>query len=103
MRRRPCHGVKRRWRDVAAADVNAIDVGDDWYFIAQDRRAWRAVCGDGLYALVDQHRFGIRPTNLPTCSSTGATTYPCPCGWLFHRKGDRTRHSRFCSAIIRDC
>ena len=62
MRRRPCHGVKRRWRDVAAADVNAIDVGDDWYSITQDRRDWRAVCGDSLCALVDQHRFGIRPT-----------------------------------------
>ena len=53
VRRRPCHGVKRRWRDDAAADVKAIDVGDDWYSIAQDRKAWRAVCGDGLSALVD--------------------------------------------------
>ena len=102
VRRRPCHGVKRRWRDVVAADVKIIDVGDDWYYIAQDRKAWRAMCGDGLSALVDRQRFDIRPTNVPTCSSTGATTYPCSCGRLFHRQGDRTRHIRFCSAITRD-
>ena len=95
MRRRYCHGVKRRWRDVAAVDVKTIDVADDWYSITWDRKAWQAMCGDGLSALVDWHRFGIRPTNLPTCSSTEATTKPYHCGRLFHRQEDRTRHSHF--------
>ena len=45
--RRPSHGVKRRWLDVAAAYVKATEVGDDWFSINQDRKAWRAVCGDG--------------------------------------------------------
>lgn len=30
-KKRPCHAVKKRWRDVARSNVQAIDVGDRWY------------------------------------------------------------------------
>ena len=41
-KRRPCHGTKRRWRDVAEADVKAVGTGDGWCDLAQDRQAWFA-------------------------------------------------------------
>ena len=28
--------VKRRWRDLAQADLKVIGLGDDWYEVAQD-------------------------------------------------------------------
>ena len=89
LKKRPCHGVKKRWRDVATADVKAIDVGDDWYHVAQDRMVWRSVCRKVLSALVDQNH---RTANLPT--SAGAEVCTCPCGQSFCRKSDRKRHSR---------
>ena len=36
-KKRPSHGTKRRWRDVAAADIKAMGVNDGWYDLAQDR------------------------------------------------------------------
>ena len=47
--------MKKRWHDVATADVKAIDVGDDWYHVAQDQKVQRVVCRHGLSALVDQN------------------------------------------------
>ena len=57
-KKRPSHGTKRRWRDVAAADIKAVGVNDGWYDLAQDRQAWRALCQDGLSSLVEQHHSG---------------------------------------------
>jgi len=34
-RRRPFHGVKKRWRDEVAGDLHAIGIGDWWF---QDRK-----------------------------------------------------------------
>ena len=89
-KKRPSHGTKRRWRDVAAADVKAVAGEDDWYYTAQDRKVWQAMCRD---ALEDRHRHGMCAANIPTCTSGGAISYPCPCGRSFRRRGDRTRHS----------
>ena len=94
VKRRPSHVVKRRWHDVAAADLKAISV-EDWYNIAQDRKAWRAICSDGLASLVDRHRYGVCATNLPAAPRT--TNHLCRCGRSFCRQGDLTRHSHFCS------
>ena len=96
-KKRPSHGTKRRWRDVAAADVRAV-AGDDDDGTTQDRKVWRAICRHGLAALEDRHRHGMCAANIPTCTSSGAINYPCPCGRSFRRLGDRTRHSRFCSS-----
>ena len=57
-KKRPAHGAKRRWRDVAAADVKSVGVSDKWYDQAQDRRAWRVVSRDGIETLV------YRPASL---------------------------------------
>ena len=93
-KRRPCHGTKRRWRDVAEADVKAVGASDGWYDLAQDRQAWFARCQDRLASFVEQQPCSGWPSG-PT-SSTRHGSYPCPCGRSFRRKGDLTRHRRFC-------
>ena len=92
-KKRPSHGTKRRWRDIATTDIKAVGNGDSWYDYAQDRQAWEALCRDGLLSLTEQQHshcpFGLQTTDRPT-------SYPSRCGRLFRQKGDRTRHQRFC-------
>ena len=38
VRTRPRHGTKRRWRDLAEADIQAVGLGRAWYEVAQDRK-----------------------------------------------------------------
>ena len=57
LKRRPCHGVKRR-RDVATADLKAMSVGEEWLSLAQDRKAWWAACCNGLAEILDRRRHG---------------------------------------------
>ena len=95
-KKRPSHGTKRRWRDVVSSDLKRVDVSDGWYNQAQDRRAWKALCQDGIAGLVEQHHSGWLTGATPSCQA--ADTYPCSCGRVFKRRGDRTRHSRFCSS-----
>ena len=97
-KKRPSHGTKRRWRDVAAADIKSVNAGAEWYDLAQDRNAWAAVCKEGIESLVDQHQYGTYTANLSRLNRAGS--YPCPCGRSFRRKGDRTRHSHFCGSAI---
>jgi len=40
LRRRPFHGVKKRWNDEVAGDLHAIGVGDGWFQLCQDRKQW---------------------------------------------------------------
>ena len=68
LRRRPCHGVKRRWRDVATADLKAISAGEEWFSLAQDRKAWWAACCDGLAEILDRHRHGASTVGLSAFS-----------------------------------
>ena len=50
--KRPSHGTKRRWRDVAAADIKAMAISEgEWYDLAQERSTWRAIRKDGLALL----------------------------------------------------
>ena len=39
-KKRPCHGVKKRWRDQVSKDLEAIGLRDDWYQLSQDRQGW---------------------------------------------------------------
>ena len=54
-KKRPSNGTKRRWRDVAAADIKSVNSGAKWYDLAQERNAWAAVCKAGIASSVDQH------------------------------------------------
>ena len=56
---RPSHGTKKRWRDVAASDLQAIGIKEAWYEIAQDRKAWHQVCSDGIRSLGEQRRQSV--------------------------------------------
>ena len=65
LKKRPSHGTKRRWRDMAAADIKCVDINEvEWYELAQDRKAWRAVCKDGLESLADMQRYGTGVANF---------------------------------------
>ena len=100
LRRRPCHGVKRRWRDVATADLKAISAGEEWFSLAQDRKAWWAACCDGLAEILDRRRHGASTAGLSAFSGAICTNHLCHCGRSFRRRGDLTRHSRFCGAGV---
>ena len=94
-KRRPRHGTRRRWSDVVTADVKAVGTSEDWYEVAQDRQAWQALCWDGISSLVKQHSQGWSSEGVPT---NGDTSYVCTYGRPFRRRGDLTRHNRFCTA-----
>ena len=95
-KKRPTHGTKRRWRDLVTADIKAVNMDDGWYDLAQDRKAWQALCQEGLMSLVEQHHPGW-PSGRSSSSTVGS--YPCLCGRSFRRKGDLTRHRRFCGSV----
>ena len=93
-KKRPSHGVKRRWRDTAIADLKAVGIKEqDWYALAPDRGAWKAACRDGLLTLLETERYGAHLANFSRSNRAG--NYPCVCGRHFRRQGDRTRHQRF--------
>ena len=75
-KKRPGHGTKRRWHNLVAADIKAVHLSDGWYDLAQDRKAWRAMCQDGVVSQIEQHRSGW--TLGPALStSSSADSYPC--------------------------
>ena len=92
-KKRPCHGTNRGWCNVAASDVRAVIDDDSWYDLAQDRRAWRATCHDGISFLVKEP-----PPGWPHGKILGNATppYTCQCGQSFCQKGDHTKHKLFC-------
>ena len=98
-KKRPSHGTKRRWRDLVAVDLKRTEMIDGWYDQAQDRRAWKALCLDGVLSLVEQSHPGW-PPGATSCHTTDS--YSCLCGRSFRRKGDLTRHRRFCSSSSTD-
>ena len=88
-RKRPRHGTKRRWRDLMAADVQSTGLGEEWYEVAQDRKEWTKRCEQGGSDEDSEScavNNSIDPNNM----------FPCSCGRIFRRRGDLTRHSRFC-------
>ena len=54
LKRRPCHGMKKRWRDFAKLNMEAIGVGDRWYELCQDRGDWFKLCCEGMESVRDQ-------------------------------------------------
>ena len=46
--KQPCGGPRRRWRDLAKKDLKAMEIGVDWYNVAQDRGKWRSAWSQHL-------------------------------------------------------
>ena len=90
-KRRPCHGTKKRWRDAAKSDVEAIGVGDRWYELCQDRKEWFRLCSEGMEK-VTRRKSTCAANNQPQSRRLN-----CTCGRSFRRQGDLTRHKRFCN------
>ena len=95
-KKRPSHGTKRRWRDLVAVDLKRTEMIDGWYDQAQDRRAWKALCLDGVLSLVEQsHPTLAGPLELLRVTQQ-TPTLVCvegPSGG----KETSLGHSRFCS------
>ncbi len=85
---RPGHGTKRRWRDLAVADVRAVNLEGKWCEVAQDKGRWWKECDESANSK-------LKKQSHP--SQQLRDTYNCACGRNFRRQGDLTRHKRFCS------
>ena len=94
-KKRPCHGTKRRWRDVAKSNVEAIGISERWYklHVCQDRKGWLVLSWEGVENISEIKQKNVCPAN----ARSQTRTFICDCGRSFRRKGDLTRHSRFCS------
>ena len=92
-KKRPHHGVKKRWRDVARSNVEAIGVSERWYSLCQDRKIWFRMCCEGVEKVSKTRQENTCPANYraQTCK------FICDCGRSFRRQGDLTRHKRYCS------
>lgn len=66
-------------------DVQAIGVGEGWYETCQNRNEWYQICREGVEEVT-----GSRHMNV--CLTV--------CGHQFRRKGDLTRHKRFCASDV---
>ncbi len=60
-KKRPCHGTKKRWRDLVSHDLQAIGMERRWYQWCQDRQQWRT-CREGVETIATR-----RATN--TCAA----------------------------------
>ena len=95
VKRRLFQGSKKRWRDKVMSDLRALGVTDEWYWLCQDRRLWSELCSTAVSVLAHHRR-------LTTCVAnvfSSLQTFCCDCGWHFWRRGNLTRHHRFCEAI----
>ena len=92
-KKRPRHGTKKRWRDVARSNVEAIGTGERWYSLCQDRKIWFRMCCEGVEKVSKTRQENTCPANYRAQTSE----FICDCGRSFRRQGDLTRHKRFCS------
>ena len=92
-KKRPRHGAKKRWRDVARANVEAIGASEKWNRVCQDRKTWFQICCEGVEKVSKTRLASTCPANYQTQRSN----ISCDCGRSFRRQGDLTRHKRFCS------
>ena len=84
-KKRPCHGVKKRWRDQVSKDLQAIKLKGDWYQLSQDRKGWLAKCRKGVDEVAS-----CRKRN--TCAANRQIQerlYECECGRCFRRQARR--------------
>ena len=61
--KRPCHGAKKRWRDVLKVDLQAIGVYDKWYEFCQGRKGWFHLCLDGVEKISTSRRWNTCSAN----------------------------------------
>ena len=89
------HGTKKRWRDGAKSDLQAIGV-ESWHSLSQDQSKWLKACTKG----VEQHRKAVRKSERSRYLFGGNSTnnFQCPCGRVFRRRRDLTRRRSFCSS-----
>ena len=83
-RTRPCGGPRRRWRDLVKRDLRAVEIGDEWYSVAQDRGKWRDVWNQRLsehQQIQEARRLGMEKNVV--CSE---------CRRLFRREQDKACH-----------
>ena len=92
VRPRPRHGTKKRWRDLAVADLRVREIEEKWYEMAQDRKRWSRVCKQ---CNAPENGVCAASQTNPDCSNL-SIAYPCPCGRSFRRNRDLTRHQKFC-------
>ena len=78
---------------MARSNVQAIDVGNRWYKLCQDRKEWFKLCSEGIESVSETGQKNKCPANNPPQTST----FNCVCRRSFRRKGDLTRHKHFCS------
>ena len=92
-KKRPCHGIKKRWRDQMSGDLQAICMKEDWYQLCQDRKEWYGKCRTG----VDEVAYCKRRNTCAANRQDQERSFVCQCGRTFHRQGDLTQHRKFCS------
>ena len=91
-KKRPFCGPRKRWRDLVSSDLRTLDVLDNWYeLLAQDRPQWHRVCKDRI------EKCQSEASECAANRCSGNRDFSCQCGRTFRRKGDLTRHSRFCA------
>jgi len=93
VKKRLCHGTKKRWRDQMSGDLQAIGLKEGWYQLCQDRKQWSTSCHDGVEGVAS-----CRKRN--TCAANRQQQEEhCQydCRRTIRQKGDLTRHKRFCN------
>ena len=82
---RPCHGTRRRWRDVLKRDMKEAGIpAGSWYELAQRRKEWYKAYSEGV---------AVHQQQLNTRGQLGARSIKCDlCMRLFRREADRARH-----------
>lgn len=91
-KKRPCHGTKKRWRDMTSGDLQAIGMKEGWYQLCQDKKDWCGRCRKGVDEVASCRRRN-------TCAANRQAQerfFVCQCGRTFRRQGDLTRHKKFC-------
>lgn len=93
-KKQPYHGVKKRWRDQVSTDLQAIGLKKDWYQLSQDRNGWFTKSHSGVEEVASCRQRNTCATNREI--QDGPFEFECECRRPFRRRGDLTRHKRFC-------
>ena len=95
--KRPCHGAKKRWRDVLKVDLQAIGVHDRWYELCQDRKGWFHLYLDGVEKISTSRQWNTCSANEQ--SELRTLSYACGRKFSKTRRSDQTP-TFLCDAII---
>ena len=86
-KKRPCHGMNKRLRDVAKLNMEAIGVGGRWYELCEDKGDWFKLCCEGLGRVSETRQRNECPAN----NQSQPSNFQCTCR-SFCRQEDLTRH-----------